>query len=938
MKKKLSSIFLCIILLQAFVSNISLAKSTYSTSSENLNFGSIGTRSTHAYAEKSEVEFGENIVIFYYFDDKPHTVKIDVYRNSKFQNTYYKYSGNLGDIFEFKSNQYSEDGTYRFEISPIDIDNGENYSASVSVNVYQHRIIFIPGIMGTELYSGSKKIWLPPDNLPKAIFVNQYINQLKMYESGESVDNTIVPGDPISDYYKSFETYFTKKHFKVVNVGYDWRADIKQNVAKLKRIVDTEVKNKHSSSKIFVVAHSMGGLLATEYINEGHGKNIDKLVTIGTPYLGAPQALYIFTTGHVVGRTFEDSLTGDAFREVMRNVYSAYQLLPSKNFFDYNSATYVTKKSYVGLPWFGRSESVALNYDETKKFLKNTAWSNNKMVDQSESFHNSLNILKSLSSVNSYYIIGDGIDSVSNLTMVGVDSGFPRIDKITYQKGDGTVLRNSATVGNRLDPSRTYYIREDHTSLVSNSNVQMQVLNILNGKPNELAPKISKKKIGVASVSLQSEGPVELHVNDTLGNHVGINGEDFDQNIPYSNYYSDGDNRFITLDEDNYTVKMKGTGYGYLVYTLAWTNENEIEDKVVRFDAIRITPKSVLTSETNRDGQITLHIDIDGDGVIDRNLLPSVELSREDILDETIPTITSKIDGVKGVNEWYGKDVYYNILGEDNESGVYKIFYDLNDSGYKEYTGPIPLPDTGIYKFKSFVRDKNRNDSEILIETVKVDTTNPTKPTMTIVPLKWTNKFVSITLSDSQDADSGFQKYQYKIGKDGEWKDYSTPIIIDTEGLYNIYARTVDNVFNLSDEVVDVAKVDKTKPSMPSGFEILLFNYNQVKISWLPSNDNVGVTSYDVYQDSEFVGSTTEAEFTFNNLVPDRYYTFSVVARDEATNSSHEGVFIVRTPKSLIGAGSNHTLQVKANGSVLAWGSNNHGELGDGTTTAKTTA
>ncbi|NWL87141.1 hypothetical protein DMN77_05940 [Paenibacillus sp. 79R4] len=447
--------------------------------------------------------------------------------------------------------------------------------------------------------------------------------------------------------------------------------------------------------------------------------------------------------------------------------------------------------------------------------------------------------------------------------MVGVDSGLPSIDKITYKKGDGTVPRNSATVGDKLDPSRTYYIREGHTALVSNPNVQMQVLNILNGKPNELAPKISKKKISVASVSLQSEGPVELHVNDALGNHIGINGEDFDQNIPYGNYYSDGDNRFITLDADNYTVKMKGTGYGYLVYTLAWTNEDEIEDKTVRFDAIRITPKSVLTSETNRDGQITLHIDDDGDGVIDRSLLPSVELSREDILDETIPTITSRVDGVKGVNEWYGKDVYYNILGEDSEFGVYKIFYDLNDSEYKEYTGPIPLPDTGIYKFKSFVRDKNRNDSEILIETVKVDTTNPTKPTMTVVPLKWTNQFVSITLSDSQDADSGFQKYQYKIGQDGEWKDYTAPIIIDTEGLHKVYARAVDNVFNLSEEVVGYAKVDKTSPTAPDGFEILSYNYNQIKISWSPSTDNVEVTSYDVYQDSVFVGSTTDTEFTF---------------------------------------------------------------------------
>ncbi|NWL87143.1 hypothetical protein DMN77_05950 [Paenibacillus sp. 79R4] len=159
MGKKLSSFFLCIILLQAFFSsNISLAASNiYTASSENVSLDSIGVRSTHVWADKSEVEFGENIAIYYYFDDKPHTVKIDVYRNGQFYNTYYKYSGNMGDLFELKSNQYSEDGTYRFVLSPIDINDGENYSASVSVNVYQHRIIFIPGIMGTDLYSGEQE-------------------------------------------------------------------------------------------------------------------------------------------------------------------------------------------------------------------------------------------------------------------------------------------------------------------------------------------------------------------------------------------------------------------------------------------------------------------------------------------------------------------------------------------------------------------------------------------------------------------------------------------------------------------------------------------------------------------------------------------------------------------------------------------------------------
>ena len=153
-------------------------------------------------------------------------------------------------------------------------------------------------------------------------------------------------------------------------------------------------------------------------------------------------------------------------------------------------------------------------------------------------------------------------------------------------------------------------------------------------------------------------------------------------------------------------------------------------------------------------------------------LPPSVDLNAAGTQDEIKPTISSAMLGVKGVNEWYGKDAAYKLTGKDDESGLYKVFYSLNDSDFKEYTDPIKLPETGIYKFNSFARDKNRNDSDVLEETIKVDTTNPSNPKMDVEPLKWTNKFVSVTLSDAEDKDSGFQTYQYKIGENSEWINY----------------------------------------------------------------------------------------------------------------------------------------------------------------------
>jgi hypothetical protein len=131
--------------------------------------------------------------------------------------------------------------------------------------------------------------------------------------------------------------------------------------------------------------------------------------------------------------------------------------------------------------------------------------------------------------------------------------------------------------------------------------------------------------------------------------------------------------------------------------------------------------------------------------VVDRTILPSVELGPGGTQDEINPALSSHISGTQGLNEWYGTDVDYTLLGHDGESGIYKYFADINESGFIEYMAPIKLTETGIYKIKSYVRDKNRNDSELLVETIKVDKTKPTSPTMTVVPISWTNQFVTIS-------------------------------------------------------------------------------------------------------------------------------------------------------------------------------------------------
>jgi alpha-beta hydrolase superfamily lysophospholipase len=69
--------------------------------------------------------------------------------------------------------------------------------------------------------------------------------------------------------------------------AYDWRKSNEKNAVALKDYVGC-VQQFYSGTKVNILAHSMGGLLARRYILDNPGThNVDKLITIASPWLGA---------------------------------------------------------------------------------------------------------------------------------------------------------------------------------------------------------------------------------------------------------------------------------------------------------------------------------------------------------------------------------------------------------------------------------------------------------------------------------------------------------------------------------------------------------------------------------------------------------------------------------------------------------------------------
>jgi uncharacterized alpha/beta hydrolase family protein len=81
-------------------------------------------------------------------------------------------------------------------------------------------------------------------------------------------------------------TYYTKvSNIDSVFIEDGDTASIKVYGSRLSNVVDIVLKTT-KKEKVNIVAHSMGGLVAREYVQQTEGKYVNKLITIGTPNNG----------------------------------------------------------------------------------------------------------------------------------------------------------------------------------------------------------------------------------------------------------------------------------------------------------------------------------------------------------------------------------------------------------------------------------------------------------------------------------------------------------------------------------------------------------------------------------------------------------------------------------------------------------------------------
>lgn len=623
-------------------------------------------------------------------------------------------------------------------------------------------ILFLPGITGSKLYEDTPgrvgctdtdgmceiKRWLP------ILGVDSDVRKLYLDTNGDSV-NSIHTKDVLDkastqlfslNIYKSFldslESWKNQEHIiaDYSAVPYDWRFSASEVIARGKKSASGKISYKENlgqndtpyilgellrlvgssrTGKVTIIAHSNGGLVAKELMLKlremGKENLVNRLVLVAVPEVGTPDTIKTILHGDDIG-PFGLISDSKLTREFVNNMPTAYDLLPSKQYFGLennginlvkfdNSQYFDNARNQYGdtIDTFLKLQNYLKNLESrvTPGYgdLNHASVLNQMLIDKSDVLHNRLDAWQPIEDTKVIELAGWGEYTVAGLgyrtekscsSYIIRNSGLKvYFDCAEYKdkqvlditdtlEGDGTVVHQSAHYLSDKNISNTerWWIDLDkyNNILLSGSVLNISHKNIfeipnlisfIKSKIlNEVVPYLFVSQIKPTSnkqfVKVKLNSPLTLDVYDSLGNHTGVTASgQIEENIPGSRYRTIGESKYILVPKDlSSTVKLKGYEEGS--FSLDIDNiEGDTVTSSTRFSAIPTSASTLVTidipANVGMSVSTPIQLDFNGDGTNDTELMP--KLGEETIYDSTPPELKVTFDLTK-------KDVVFS--GEDN--------------------------------------------------------------------------------------------------------------------------------------------------------------------------------------------------------------------------------------------------------------------------------
>ncbi|HQE35021.1 MAG TPA: endonuclease, partial [Flavobacterium alvei] len=223
-----------------------------------------------------------------------------------------------------------------------------------------------------------------------------------------------------------------------------------------------------------------------------------------------------------------------------------------------------------------------------------------------------------------------------------------------------------------------------------------------------------------------------------------------------------------------------------------------------------------------------------------------------------------------------------------------------------------------------YARQNNRNpfidhpEYVQLIWNPTADTVAPTAATnLTVTGTTSSTVSLSWTAATDNVAVTSYDIYMNSVLKTSVSSSNLTATItgLTASTTYSFYVIAKDAAVNSSpasntaNGTTTIAIPDTQNPTAPTNLAVTGSSSSTVSLSWTASTDNVGVTSYDVYVNSVFKSTVSGTTALVNGLTPSTTYSFYVVAKDAAGNSSAQSNAINGTTTVLTSSCANESFE-----------------------------
>lgn len=649
-------------------------------------------------------------------------------------------------------------------------------------------LIFIPGIMGSTLDNRNGEVW--PN--PKELILDRDDDSLRVLRLGYDGESPLETDNPDYtsirvggvllgitaevlgqkrdiDIYGSLFEYLGERGYSssatFFTFAYDWRKDNAANADLLAAYID-DIKTTLDVPKVNILAHSMGGLIARLYISDtGRAENVDTLVTLGTPYLGAPKSFDVLHYGHECMIKFKILclLNSSTAKDMVQNMPAAYQLLPGPNY----HRVYPNGHLYIDRDVDGDGQREGQqSFAEIKSLIQQN---HNGPI-----FEGAGNVFDL---VESY---ADGTNGVKVYVFVGMKQDTPgtvrefmqttrRGERVAYDmnvtNGDGTVPLHSADLGRTLGDNdfsgevSYYYARLNHEELPQYSGDGEKVLELvanifendetahllasragsrtfsqdtllLDATVNDAAVFIPTTREEEQPITLEPEplsgrqiivqGDTLLKITDSIGNVSQVTADDFiESSIPGSGVYRIGSTTSIFVpDGQLYLIEVSGQQDDDSADLRLREIVQDVITTTILFKDIPINVGSVATMTYDpAGGEIPhLNVDLEGDGVVDEVKAPDAVLDGKESTDISPPTSLITIEYPPVGNDAQAT-ITINALDEEEGSGVSHVQYSFD--GWKtvySYTSPLTVNMTNVSEIWAKAVDKAGNEQYPLTE------------------------------------------------------------------------------------------------------------------------------------------------------------------------------------------------------------------------------